>query len=181
MYGFSGHQTLNFTAFLGRSAPTKCTQGAKGGCDDPLAATHEQLVVAKRGEASNQLNRFVAADRQFWRSAVKLEGSWPEHWKRGLQYDMDSVRDNIRPAIGVFKHPWDDMQVHGGRIVVAESSMDAMTLSYGDMSLAKQVLYGLFADTAARGQNNVPCQNEDGSPNVSSDKKNKFRSPPRDA
>ena len=40
--------------------------------------------------------------------------------------------------------------------------MTTMTLSYADMALAKEVLYGLYADTAARGQPNVPCQNEDG-------------------
>ena len=59
------------------------------------------------------------------------------------------------------------MQVHGGRIVVAESSMDTMTLSFADMELAKDVLYGLYGDSAARGLPNVPCQNEDGTPNVS--------------
>ena len=32
--------------------------------------------------------------------------------------------------------------MHGPRIVVAESSMDAMTLSYGDIELAKTVLLG---------------------------------------
>jgi hypothetical protein len=55
---------------------------------------------------------------------------WPAEWQRGVQYDFNTVRANIRPAVGVFKHPWDAMQVHNPRIVVAESSMDIMTLSY---------------------------------------------------
>jgi hypothetical protein len=44
--------------------------------------------------------------------------------------------------------------------------MDTMTLSYADVALAKDVLYGLYADTAARGQPQVPCQNEDGTTNM---------------
>jgi hypothetical protein len=35
------------------------------------------------------------------------------------------------------------MQVHSPRIVVAESSMDTMSLSYSDVELAKEVLYGM--------------------------------------
>jgi hypothetical protein len=41
-----------------------------------------------------------------------------------------------------------------------------MTLSYADVQLAKDVLYGLYADTAARGQPQAPCQNEDGTTNM---------------
>ena len=44
--------------------------------------------------------------------------------------------------------------------------MDAMTLSYADMALAKDVLYGLYHDSAVRGLPNIPCQNEDGTPNT---------------
>jgi hypothetical protein len=44
--------------------------------------------------------------------------------------------------------------------------MDTMTLSYADVALAKDVLYGLYADTAARGQPQAPCQNEDGTTNM---------------
>ena len=97
---------------------------------------------------------------------MKLEGAWPEEWQRGVQYDFNTVRANIRPATGVFKHPWDAMQVHSPRIVVAESSMDIMSLSYADMALAKDVLYGMYADAAARGQPQIPCQNEDGTTNM---------------
>merc|ERR1712054_542402 len=98
--------------------------------------------------------------------APHIEGDWPESWKNGLHYDFNSVRANVRPAVGVFSKPWDAMQVHGPRIVVAESSMDMMTLSYADMALAKEVLLGMYADTAKRGQPQVPCQNEDGTTNM---------------
>ena len=70
------------------------------------------------------------------------------------------------------------MQVHGPRIVVAESSMDMMSLSYADVALAKRVLYGLYADTAARGQPQVPCQNEDGTTNMECEDGNTAGTPP---
>jgi hypothetical protein len=46
--------------------------------------------------------------------------------------------------------------------------MDTMSLSYADVALAKDVLYGMYADTAARGQPQVPCQNEDATTNMAS-------------
>ena len=46
-----------------------------------------------------------AQDNQFWSGGFKLEGSWPTAWKHGVQYDLNTVRANIRPARGVFKHP----------------------------------------------------------------------------
>eukprot|EP01046_Picozoa_sp_COSAG06_P035231 COSAG06_NODE_3766_length_4928_cov_15.330917_4_plen_516_part_01 len=161
--GFTASTPLKLTVYLARSAPEVCSNA---GCPDQAQAVLDNLATAQQGEAQNQLNRHIAEDNAFWQQMLKLEGSWPEEWKRGLQYDLNSVRANIRPATGVFLHPWDDMQVHGGRIVVAESSMDAMTLSYADMALAKDVLYGLYHDSAVRGLPNVPCQNEDGTPNM---------------
>eukprot|EP01052_Picozoa_sp_SAG31_P043152 SAG31_NODE_7097_length_1789_cov_1.772781_3_plen_172_part_00 len=41
----------------------------------------------------------------------------PLPFHAGCQYDLNTVRANIRPAAGVFKHPWDAMQVHSPRIV----------------------------------------------------------------
>ena len=129
----------------------------------PLASLRPPAVTA---QYLNQWNRRVVEDSTFWSKAAKLDGAWPESWKRGFVYDLNTVRANIRPAVGVFKHPWDAMQVHGPRIVAAESSMDTMVLSYADVELAKEVLYGLYADTAARGQPQVPCQTEDGTTNM---------------
>lgn len=164
---FSSGNPLDLTAFVGRASPEPCTAGAKKGCGDPEASTVSVLnEAAQNGEAQNELNRHTVEDNRFWGGGFRLEGSWPTLWKRGVQYDLNTVRANIRPARGVFKHPWDAMQVHGPRIVAAESSMDTMTLSYADVELAKDVLYGLYADTAARGQPQVPCQNEDGTTNM---------------
>ena len=152
-------------ANLKRAAAVHSSPGGSGGVSQSRPQPQPRLRALpqaeaetrswSRSEADNQLNRKTASDAKFWRSALKLEGSWPAAWKRGVAYDLDTVRANIRPAVGVFKHPWDSMQVHGPRIVVAESSMDTMTLSYADVELAKDVLYGMYHDTAARGQPQV--------------------------
>lgn len=163
--------SVNATFVFARDGPV----GVGGGA--VRAATHITEAAAS-GEIDNQWNRHADADKNFWETAVKLEGDWPETWKRGLVYDFNTVRANIRPAVGVFKHPWDAMQVHNPRIVVAESSMDAMTLSYADVALAKDMLFGLYADTAARGQPQVPCQTEDGTTNMECADGNAAGTPP---
>ena len=57
--------------------------------------------------AANQLARKVAEDNVHWAQALKLEGAWPAEWVRGLSYDLTTVFANIRPAVGVFQHPWE--------------------------------------------------------------------------
>ena len=49
---------------------------------------------------------------------------------------------NIRPPVGIYRHHWDAMQVHTPRVVLGESAIDSMCLSYADMELAKDVLLG---------------------------------------
>jgi hypothetical protein len=103
---------------LSRSAPQPCDGGPNMGCRSPPAssafsslAVANALGVISDKELENQYNRVTAEDEHFWKTALKLEGSWPDAWKRGVQYDFGTVRANIRPAVGVFKHPWDAMQV----------------------------------------------------------------------
>lgn len=106
-------------------------------------------------------------DDSFWKQCPVLEGDWEEHWKRGWVYDFETLRMNVRQPIGIFKHPWDAMQVHSPRLVLGETSFDMMTLSYQNPELAKDVIYGTFADALAP---NIPCVREDGSMNmISSD------------
>eukprot|EP01079_Euglenida_sp_SAG-EU17-18_P002413 gene2413-510_t len=126
----------------------------------------DALESSVGGQAENQWNARVSDDASFWAGALALHGDWPAAWARGVVYDLDTVRHNIRPSIGVFKHPWDGMQVFGPRIVVAEFHMDMMALSYVDPASAMRNLYGLYADAAARGTPNMPCLNEDGTPNM---------------
>ena len=56
---------------------------------------------------------------------------------RECRYDLNTVRLNLRPAVGIFKTEWDAMQTSHPRVVVAESSMDYLAMSYADMDLAQ--------------------------------------------
>ncbi len=159
--------TATLLVLAARSAPERRAAGGDEAMRNIAAAVAGASASAPFGEAQNTLNRLMAEDATFWEGAVTLEGEgWPAAWRRGLVYDLESVRANVRPATGVFLHPWDSMQVHNPRIVVAESSMDMLTLSFADMPLAKRVLSGLYHDTAVRAQPQIPCQLEDGTPNM---------------
>ncbi|MBD3225175.1 MAG: hypothetical protein GF313_10630 [Caldithrix sp.] len=102
-------------------------------------------------------------DQQFWKECPQLTGDWPQHWKHGWVYDWETLRMNVRQPIGIFKHPWDGMQIQSPRLVLGETAIDMFALSYADMELAKEVLYGTFADAV---MDNVPCVREDGSMNM---------------
>jgi len=127
---------------------------------------NKEFVNAKT-EAITAFQNKIAEDNQFWLQAPMLSGDWPETWKHGWVYDFETLRMNVRQPLGIYKHPWDAMQVSSPRVVLGETCMDMMTLSYADPELAKKVLYGTFADAIAP---NIPCSREDGSVNmVSSD------------
>ena len=70
---------------------------------------------------------------------------------------------NIHPPVGIYNHYWDGMQVPTPRVVLGESAIDGMCLSYADMELAKDVILGTFEDAPAV---NIPCSREDGSLNL---------------
>lgn len=122
----------------------------------------EQFRIT-RDRALDVLKKRLAEDDRFWSAAPVLKGDWPESWKNGWVYDFETLRMNVRPPLGIFKHPWDGMQVHSPRLVLGETALDMLTLSYADPGLAKEVLYGTFADALAP---NVPCAREDGSVNM---------------
>jgi hypothetical protein len=148
----------------------------------PAEGTRVALVCLSRGknengavdefdkgmkEARSVLRRQLKDDEEFWSYCPILAGDWPETWLRGWVYDYETLRMNVRRPLGIFKHPWDAMQVHSPRVVLGETSLDMMTLSYANPSLAKDVIYGTFADAL---RPNVPCAREDGSVNmISSD------------
>jgi hypothetical protein len=105
----------------------------------------------------------LSEDNKFWDGASMLYGDWPEYWKRGWVTDMETQRIISRPPIGIYKYHWDAMQIQMPRVVIAETTIDALTLSYADMDLAKEEIYGLFADALSP---QVPCSREDGSVNM---------------
>lgn len=105
----------------------------------------------------------LAEDEAFYRYAPVPTGDWPAEWKHGWIYDLETLRMTIRPPAGIYKHPWDGMQIFTPRSVLGESLLDAMAVSYADVRLAKSVILGTFADAPAP---NVPCAREDGSMNM---------------
>jgi hypothetical protein len=118
-------------------------------------------------ESLPSLESQLQDDRKFWTGCPVLEGDWPDEWKHGWVYDFETLRMNVRRPLGIFHHPWDAMQVHAPRVVLGETSLDMMTLSYADPALARDVILGTFEDALAP---NVPCAREDGSVNmISSD------------
>jgi len=105
-------------------------------------------------------------DEQFWRDAPQLSGDWPESWRRGLAYDLETLRMVTRPSVGVIPQPWDGMQIQAPRTVLAEAAMDSLFLSYADPELAAEVILGHF-ESAPHPQ--LPCMREDGSYNMVAD------------
>jgi len=122
-----------------------------------------RAMRAALNEADETLARQLAADEDFYRNAPLLTGDWPEAWKHGWIYDFETLRMTIRPPLGIYKHPWDGMQIFTPRQVLGETMLDTMALSYADVELAKEVIYGTFAGSPA---DNIPCTREDGSVNM---------------
>ncbi len=105
----------------------------------------------------------IAEDGRFWGRAPRLDGDFPEHWKNAWVYDFETLRMMVRRPIGVYKHPWDAMQIQAPRNVLAETSIDMWTLGYADPDSAQAVLLGQFQDAV---EANVPCMREDGTMNM---------------
>lgn len=126
------------------------------------AASERHSRVALDGAAATIRQRVENDDRFYSRAAV-LSGDWPEEWKNGWVYDLETLRMTVRPPLGIYRHAWDGMQIFTPRAVLGESMLDCMALSYADMNLAKEVVLGTFADAPAA---NVPCSREDGSMNM---------------
>ena len=126
---------------------------------DLATKMHDKAMSAR----STALSAARREDEAFWASAPTLCGDWPDHWRRGFVTDLETLRMMIKPPIGIYHHPWDAMQVHAPRVVLAEAAIDALLLGYADLDTAKTLLLGTFLDAPAP---NVPCSREDGSYNM---------------
>ena len=129
-----------------------------------------ELFALKNYETAQQtalpaLRERLREDSLFYASMPQLYGDWPQSWKNGWVYDYETLRMTVRPPLGIFRHHWDGMQVYMPRAVLGETAIDMMALSYADPELAKEVLFGTFADAPMP---NVPCVREDGSMNMTS-------------
>ncbi|MDA0780422.1 MAG: hypothetical protein O2961_06810 [Bacteroidetes bacterium] len=105
----------------------------------------------------------IEDDNVFYANSPVLIGDWPQKWINSMVYMFETIRMNIHPPVGIYNHNWDGMQIYTPRVVLGESAIDAMCLSYGDMTMAKDVLLGTFEDAIAP---NIPCSREDGSTNL---------------
>jgi hypothetical protein len=126
--------------------------------DQAVQRWHEGIAGIAQADESHQ-----AADEAFWQQAPQLAGDWPANWRRGLVYDLETLRMIIRPPAGIVGHPWDGMQIQAPRLVLAEAAMDTLFLSYADPELAARAILGHF-ERALRP--NLPCMREDGSYNM---------------
>ena len=104
-----------------------------------------------------------AADESFERDAVSISGDWPDHWRRGLQYDLQTLRMCILPPRGVFKHKWDAMQIQAPRFVFAETTFDMFLHGYSRAEEAQEIVLGSLLDAPEPW---LPCIREDGSANM---------------
>lgn len=149
---------------IGGTTPsmTMHTALARGVSQDQALSYWRQAVDALL-EAED---KHRADDEKFWQQAPQLSGDWPAHWRRGLIYDLETLRMTIRQPAGMIDSPWDGMQVQAPRTVLAEAAMDALFLSYADPELAEEVLLGHFMSSP---RPNLPCMREDGSYNMVAD------------
>ena len=102
-------------------------------------------------------------DNAFWRGAARLDGDWPDAWRRGWVYDVETTRMCILPAGGVFADVWPTWMIQWPRAVLAEGSLDTFRLVYADPELAKRAALSLLRDAPAP---NVPCVFRGGEPNM---------------
>lgn len=107
-----------------------------------------------------------ADDEQFWSRAPQLSGDWPDSWRRGLVYDLETLRMVMRPSAGVVSNTFDGMQIQAPRLVLAEAALDGLFLSYADPELAAEVILTHFESAP---HPNLPCMREDGSYNMVAD------------
>jgi hypothetical protein len=109
------------------------------------------------------LARVRTADDAFWAGAARLEGDWPDSWRRGWVYDIETTRMCVYPPGGIFTDVWPAWMVQWPRAVVAEGTLDMARLGYASPELALRATLSLFRDAEAP---NVPCVFQHGEPNM---------------
>lgn len=105
-------------------------------------------------------------DERFWANAPRLSGDWPETWKRGWEYDLETTRLMVQPPGGIYTGPWPSWMAEWPRTVAAEGSLDMARLAIADPATATAALETLWTQAPAP---NLPCVFRDGQPNMVSD------------
>ncbi len=155
--------TLPCTLTLAQNEPRILNIVLSRGVSQDAAAEHwaDAIEEIARAQAEHR-----ADDEAFWQKAPQLSGDWPDYWRRGFVYDLETLRMTIRPSSGIIPTPWDGMQIQAPRTVLAEAAMDILFLSYADPDLAADVILGHFESSP---RPNLPCMREDGSYNMVAD------------
>ena len=109
------------------------------------------------------MSRARAEDDEFWDGATRLEGDWPDSWRRGWVYDTETTRMCVYPPGGIFTDVWPAWMVQWPRAVIAENTLDMARFAYASPDLAQRALLSLFRDAEAP---NVPCVFQHGEPNM---------------
>ena len=95
---------------LGGTAPSTSTLHivlARGvSQDQALQRWHQGIEAIPEAESKRR-----AEDEAFWQQAPQLAGDWPQHWRRGLVYDLETLRMLMRPSVGLIPHVFDGMQI----------------------------------------------------------------------
>ncbi|HWG85878.1 MAG TPA: hypothetical protein VNT60_10405 [Deinococcales bacterium] len=127
-----------------------------------LAEAEERLAAAMASAHADRARR-LAEDEAFLAAAPRLSGDWPDHWRRGMHYDLDTLRMMVRTPVGRYRHAWDAMQIQAPRVVLAETAMDMLALAYAEPARAKEAFLGTLLDAFGP---QVPCSREDGTLNM---------------
>ncbi|HEY7209986.1 MAG TPA: trehalase family glycosidase [Bryobacteraceae bacterium] len=154
------HTALRFEIALEGNKESEIKIVLARGVNRAASAEHARTSLASTPAV---VGSKTAEDDAFWSAGPRLEGDWPAHWKRGWVYDFETLRMMVRRPLGVYKHPWDAMQIQAPRNVLAETSIDMWALSYAAPDIAKAVFLGQFQDALAE---NIPCMREDGVMNM---------------
>jgi hypothetical protein len=102
-------------------------------------------------------------DDEFYASVALPVGDWPDAWRRGWIYDLETTRACIYPPGGIFNHEWLSWMIPTPRAVLAEGTLDAVRFSYASPERALGLVKTLFTSAPAA---NVPCVFQGGEPNM---------------
>ncbi len=103
------------------------------------------------------------ADDDFWSHCPRLTGDWPEHWRRGWVYDMETTRLLVQPPGGVFGGEWPTWMAAWPRAVLAEGALDLDRLGLAEPLRAQDALLTLLQGAPG---DQIPCVFQGGEPNM---------------
>jgi len=142
---------LRLTAAADAGRPTQRWIALGRGATAEMAVAEGRSALAA---APNRLARAYAEDDAFWSRAPRPVGDWPDAWRRGWVYDLETTRLMVRAPIGVFGGTWPAWRLSRPRVVLAENALDMLRMASADPETAQATLLNAFA---AAPQANVPC------------------------